>query len=277
MLNINNDNKKQKKLVAIVVPLSNRKELTPEEKISLKHLIHYLGKYDKYVIIPKSLEVDYPGFGIKRFGGKYFGSLEAHKKLLLSPSFYKAFKEYKFIFTYHLDALVFSDQLQYWCKMDYDYIGAPFLKSISSPEQGFSGVGNSGFCLRKTGAFFRIIGSPKYKLSYLTAECWRKYLKINPLHEKIWKFPKKHLQRSKIYGAAKHNASSFARNDDRFLFNNAKRYYPEYNVAPIETALRFAFECSPRYCFKENNHTLPFGCHAWYKYDKDFWESYLLK
>ena len=69
--------KKPSNLVAVVVPLSNRKELTSDEKISLKHLEYHLGKYDKYMLIPKSLNFDYPDFGVKRFPlprffGKFF-------------------------------------------------------------------------------------------------------------------------------------------------------------------------------------------------------------
>ena len=112
--------KKASKLVAIVVPMSNRAELTSDEEISFRHLLHYLGKYDKYLVVPKNLQVDFPGFGIKRFDNRFFGSLAAHTKLVLSPRFYKAFSDYKFILIYHLDSLVFSDQLTDWCEMDYD-------------------------------------------------------------------------------------------------------------------------------------------------------------
>jgi hypothetical protein len=39
----------------------------------------------------------------------------------------------------------------------------------------------------------------------------------------------------------------------------------------------FSFEVAPRYCFKMNRERLPFGCHAWSKYDQEFWEPFLLK
>ena len=77
-----------KKLVAIVIPMSNRAELTPEEEISKQHLTHYLGDYDKFLVIPQTLQINFPGFGVKRFDNKFFGSLEAHNRLLLSPLFY---------------------------------------------------------------------------------------------------------------------------------------------------------------------------------------------
>ena len=103
--------KRQKlKLVAVVVPLSKNKGLTHEEEISFRHLTHYLGNYDKYIIVPESSRVEYSGFGIKRFDDKFFGSVKAHTKLLLSSLFYKMFNEYKYILIYHLDSLVFSDK-----------------------------------------------------------------------------------------------------------------------------------------------------------------------
>lgn len=65
--------------------------------------------------------------------------------------------------------------------------------------------------------------------------------------------------------------------EERFIANRAIHYYPAFKIAPLEVALRFAFECVPRYCFEKNNFTLPFGCHAWAKYDREFWEPYLLE
>ncbi|RMF90416.1 MAG: hypothetical protein D6736_06765, partial [Nitrospinota bacterium] len=61
------------KTVAVVVPLSLQETLTPEEQISLRHLVHFLGRYDKYMVAPQSLAVDYPGFAIKRFPDRFFG------------------------------------------------------------------------------------------------------------------------------------------------------------------------------------------------------------
>ena len=48
------------KLVAIVVPLSKRPTLTPDEQISLRHVTHYFSRYDKYLVAPTTPER--PGF-----------------------------------------------------------------------------------------------------------------------------------------------------------------------------------------------------------------------
>lgn len=45
-----------------------------------------------------------------------------------------------------------------------------------------------------------------------------------------------------------------------------------FRVAPMDIALKFSFEQDVRQCYKLNNYELPFGCHAWEKYDFKFWQ-----
>jgi hypothetical protein len=72
------------------------------------------------------------------------------------------------------------------------------------------------------------------------------------------------------------NPAQNKRNEDQFWSDQATKYYPAFRIASFETGLRFAFEVDPRRCYELNNQTLPFGCHAWHKYDRSFWEPYLL-
>ena len=64
---------------------------------------------------------------IKRFPDHYFNSLNNYSTLMLAPQFYKAFEKYEYILIFQPDCWVFRDELNYWCDMEYDYIGAPFL------------------------------------------------------------------------------------------------------------------------------------------------------
>src|SRR5690606_14031963 len=111
------------------------------------HLEHYLGGYDKYFVVPRRLRVSRPGFGIESFRDDYFGSGKAHARLQLSEEFYRRFESYRYILMYHLDALVFSDQLMDWCESGLDYVGAPWLQCEDTPWVTRSRVGNSGFAL----------------------------------------------------------------------------------------------------------------------------------
>lgn len=271
--------KRQTKMVAVVVPMPNRSELTPEEQISFRHLIHFLGRYDKYLLLPKSLKLDYPGFGIRTFDDRFFGSVQAYRRLIFSPRFYKAFLDYKYILIYHPDALVLSDQLEYWCQLDFDYIGAPWVKHKDAPYFGHTAyegkVGNGGFALVKIESFLKILYSPVYQIEPSTY--WRLAFNQEPLHVRLWNLPKRFLKYLRFFNGIRWELSKFGSSDDNFWANRASHYYPQFKIAPVTTALRFAFECVPRYCFELNNFALPFGCHAWARYDREFWEPYLLR
>jgi len=67
--------------------------------------------------------------------------------------------------------------------------------------------------------------------------------------------------------------SMYTLNEDLFWSDRAKLFYPDFKIAPIDIALKFAFEAHPRCCFERNKNRLPFGCHAWAKWDRAFWES----
>ena len=266
-------------MVAVVVPLSNRPTFTPEERISLRHLERFLGKYDKYFVIPKNLQVSHAGFGIKRFENKFFGSLSAHNRLLLSPRLYKAFIDYTFILIYHLDALVFSDELMEWCEMDFDFIGPPWIKHKHAPYAGNPGyegkVGNGGFALKKVESFLKVFYSPKRGTD--PSVYWDEFYASKPKHIQCLNLAKRYLKRFRVFNNASWEASRYPKNEEHFLANRATHYYPRFKIAPLKVALRFGFECVPRYCYKINDYTLPFGCHGWPYHDRDFWEPFLLK
>jgi hypothetical protein len=265
---------KTKQLVAIVVPLSDRPQLTTDELISLRHLVHYLGDYPKYLVGSEATGIEIPGFEMKRFSPRYFGSADAYKRLVLSRQFYTSFAAYEYILIYHLDALVFSDQLREWCAAGFDYLGAPWLRSPDDPTQGFSRVGNSGFSLRSVSAALRVIDSRRYRIH--PDEYWDKAHAAKSWPLRLLNRPRKWAKHVTRLNGARWEMSRYRANDDGFWSNRAQHYCPDFRIPSVETALRFAFECAPRYCYEQNGRQLPFGCHAWARYDRAFWEPFLL-
>ena len=266
------------KIVAVITPLY-KERLTPGEEISLKHLKHYLGRFDRFLMIPDSFKVSYPDFKIARFDDKHFKGLGSYSRLLLSKGFYEQFKEYEYILIYQLDSLVFSEDLLMWCKMGYDYIGAPWFRDKTDPEKGLTRVGNGGLSLRKVETFLKVLNSPRYTAE--TVPLWKEFFSIElkdiqdmPL---LARLPKKLRVLKSARKGVSWYAAHYTINEDHFWADRANLFYPEFKMAPVEVALRFSFEIHPRYCFEKNNHQLPFGCHAWTKWDKDFWEDYLLR
>jgi hypothetical protein len=271
---------KCKHKVIILIPTSG-KNLEEEEKISLSQLRYYLGEYETCLLVPNMNNKELAGYKMKKYSKQYFGSSSRHAKLLYNYNFYKEFKEYEFILFYHLDSLVFSDQLEQWCNSGYDYIGAPWINSKDSPWVISPRVGNGGFSLLRVksalkvfelkyikdpatfvvDAFSRI--APGFLIKILIS-LDNRYLDHHIL--------KKHIGILRSYQEPSEN--NF--NNDIFWSDKARYYYPDFKVAPLEEGLRFSFEVSPKKCFELNGRSIPFGCHAWTRYDRDFWEKYLV-
>lgn len=267
--------------VAIVVPGYNRAQFTADEEISFRHLEHFLGRYDKFLVVPQSLEIERKGFHIQRFADSYFGSAIANARLMLSPTFYEAFRKYRYILIYQLDALVFSDQLLEWCATDLDYIGAPWLQCADSPWVGRPRVGNGGFSLRKVPSFLSVLTSDKYWID--PDVYWERIAAGRPWYARWAHRPRKWFKHIKRFNGVKREVEQWhlrqdgTKNEDHFWSDEAARYDPDFKVASFDVGLRFAFEVAPRHCFELNKHRLPFGCHAWPRYDRSFWEPHLLK
>jgi len=266
------------KLVAVVIPLSTRRNLTPDEEVSLQQARHFLQRYDKYMVAPRDLLIDFPDFEIKRFPKRFFGSAAAHARLVTSAKFYEAFADYRYIFMYHLDSLVLSDQLEQWCQTDLDYIGPPWIHCPDSPWVKHERVGNSGFALMKVASFLRVLYSTRPMMD--PDQYWHKYYAHKPKLVQYVNLPKKYLKRLPIFNSSRWHMYRWLQGRteaDIFWSEEAIHYYRDFKIADVETGLRFAFEVSPRVCFQRNHQQLPFGCHAWARYDRGFWEPHLLK
>lgn len=255
--------------VAVVTPIFDAK-LGTDEETALRHLERYLAGFDRYFVCPESFAPRREGFEVRRFPDPFFASTASYSRLLLSVDFYRAFAPYDYVLVYQLDCLVFSDALLDWCRRGYDYLGAPWLVDPEDPEKGFSRVGNGGLSLRRIASFLRTLESRK------AIPFWRNLLRapLPDLLRRQW------LKRLRVLRNARRGVSWYAGrytlNEDRFWSDRAALFFPAFRVAPVETALGFSFERAPRYCFERNGRRLPFGCHAWNRWDRAFWEPYLL-
>jgi hypothetical protein len=228
--------------------------------------------------MPESHPGSYPGLLAKRFPDRFFGSARAHGSLLLSEQFYRAFLSYEFVLIYHLDALVFSDQLPEWCAAGYDYIGAPWLISPDSPQIKEQKVGNGGFSLRRVRSFLRVLASNRYFVD--PDDYWRSYVArtTGPV-TRVLNTPRKYLKRLKAFNDVHWHIRLALHGDvheDRFWSEYATYYDPGFRIAPVDVAMRFAFEAEPRKCFERLGCQMPFGAHRWQKFDRAFYEPYLL-
>ena len=275
---LRSDVKPGSKPVAIVVPV-HKPKFTPDEEISLRHLTHFLGANDKFLVVPQSLDINLQGFQVRRFADEFFFDTATYSALLLSSNFYRTFAEYRYILIYQLDALVFSDQLLSWCETGLDYIGAPWLAGVGLDFIETTTVGNGGFSLRRTESFLKITESPGFDKEL--AKYRDVFDAAKPVYKRILNVPRKLarwvLGRNKRLRASGSADPADMLNEDLFWSFRAKKYFPEFRIGSVSEALRFSFEVAPRQCYELNSRQLPFGCHAWTKYDREFWEPFLLK
>lgn len=205
------------------------------------------------------------------FDQKWFYSIKSYNQLMLSQLFYNAFEKYQYILIYQLDAWVFHDALDEWCSKGYDYIGAPWF---SDRGELFSFAGNGGFSLRKVSAFQEILQKKNYQ-----SHIWNNnFLTIE--------HPAKTPFRAKVKEILHYISMFFCRISPR-LFIKYNRDFEDMTyakafsltgskrVAPPPVAAYFSFERFPEKLYEMTGQTLPFGCHAFAKHNKQFWERWI--
>jgi len=275
------------RLVAIVTPVP-RFPLSAEAKISMHHLREYLGRFDRYIIGPKSLPKEFSDFALRPFPIRYFRSRFGYNHLLMKEQFYRAFSDYQYILIYQLDCLVFASNLEEWCRKDWDYVGAPWLNNSDDPSQGFLGVGNGGLSLRRVPSALAVLTSkqplinPKVggRITGRRSQLLYEHLDSAPQLKRMIEAAKTFLHRHGYHNNVRWLVRQFAKSnfhEDFFWAFEAPKIVTSFRIPAPNEALDFSFELAPRYCFELNSGRLPFGCHAWSKYDREFWEPFLLK
>lgn len=268
---------------AVVIPLY---KIIPskDELLSLKQCIYVLNNYKIIFVVPFNFNVDHylmpSNYEIKQFSNHFFQSITGYNAFLKSYVFYFTFKDYKHILIYQLDAYVFKDDLSYWINKDYDYIGAPWFDkfTLSTSENKIIGVGNGGFSLRNVDKSINIIK----RIYYL--RILNKFIFNNKLAKYICAKPRNLILRyvKFIFSIGDNPVhlqslliNTYA-NEDGFWSIWVSSTFWDYSVAPLNDAIDFSFEVNPSLLYSMNDYKLPFGCHAWRKYEFDiFWKKYI--
>ena len=257
-------------MVAIVIPLY-RNEPTPNDVISIQQCFKMLGDFPIIALKPTSLSLEHYPFdfsSVKSMDDRYFKSISSYNELMMSSCFYEAFLRYPYILIHQTDAFVFNNELAKWCEMDFDYIGAPWLRpkfypdvikriketmlghgrrilntkeratGLPSVKQLENRVGNGGFSLRKTQLFYDLC--------------------------------KKYSDKAKRYLERKGHMF----NEDVFWSIEMNRFQKNLNIPSYKVAVFFAIENSPDFALELTGGKLPFGCHAWDK-NLAFFKPYL--
>ncbi len=268
--------------VVITIPIY-KKEPSYYELVSLQQAFKVFHAKPIKFVTHRTLDLSaysklvdhHPDFRLVYFEEKYFKHIEAYNRLLISKCFYQSFANFQYILIYQTDCFVFSDDLDFWCKQGYDYIGAPLFegRQNSLPNSDYAMGGNGGFSLRKVSSHLSIL--KVFKRIKSTKQYFRDYNKMN-WKGKLFHFP------SQIFGYLfknnfHHYFNDYNGNEDVFWSHYVPKKFLWFKVAPVSEALKFGMEVQPRRMFKDNGNKLPFGCHAWWRYDLKFWKPYIEK
>lgn len=233
---------------AVVIPIY-KPHLNDDEVFSVKKSLSNLAGHEVYWVAPASLDITYYQNtfgvqGVERFEDPYFANIVGYNRLLVSTFFYERFANHEFMLICQPDAVVLKPELHLWLEKPYDYIGAPWPKGYSFtihtkhiPMEGgvtcTAFVGNGGLSLRRSKACMDLI---------------REFDDVSA----NWH----------TYGHAEDLFFAFVGTLSRhFLMPN------------LMTAATFSHDIDPQYLQHLTNHALPFGVHAWEKYDRAFWEN----
>lgn len=168
--------------VCIVIPLY-KVHPTDLELKSINQAREVLKGRDIFYVVPRGFDASaYVPEALMEFPEYYFMSLSNYSELCCLEEFYHAFRDYDFMLIYQPDCWVFRDDLDNFCAMGYDYIGAPWPRMRGIPEDG---VGNGGFSLRKLSTFMRLTRQLRSCGAHPEDRFWcinmRDYLNIAPL------------------------------------------------------------------------------------------------
>jgi hypothetical protein len=231
---------------AVLIPIY-KNQLDEDELFSVKTSLSNLQGHDIYWVAPAGLDLSFynENFGAitaQYFDADYFKNIAGYNKLLTSPFFYETFIKYDFSLICQPDAIVLKPELNDWLEKPYDYIGAPWpngyslkiqTKKIPIPEgiTCTAFVGNGGLSLRRNQACIDLLNE------------------FDDLAE--------------LWGTQGHAEDLF------FAFaHNLSR---NFSVPNLMSAATFAHDIDPEYLYKLTGQQIPFGVHAWSKYNRSHW------
>jgi hypothetical protein len=281
----------------IIVPIyKDFQFLTKNELLSLDQLLHVLDKHDIFLVTSKNINTAIyldqakkhnVSPNVEIFCKNSFSNIDGYNKLMTSFNFYKRFEKYSLILIYQLDAYVFKDELDYWCNQGYDYIGAPWTGFKNYKNKPLLGVGNGGFSLRnvrKSLQLLRTLRLFEVLYSYRLLDNKSIIPRLPIILKKLMKAHKFESEFEKDYryfedifwckGVEERlNSTDFNSYILKLIVRLLVRY--DFRIAPVEIASRFSIEADPKKYYELNNRELPFGCHAWEKYEPEFWKEFI--
>ena len=259
----------------VVVPI-HKPLPSATELVSLRQCGKLLARRDIKILAPEGLDlVEYqsllPGAGELRVAPHWMESRQAYNRMMISPLVFEALQGYSHMLVHEADSIVLRDELDYWCVQPYDYIGAPWFQGYSDaqPASPILGVGNFGLSLHRLETAQRIMSSCRRWYSY--KQVAKDF--VRGCQGRTFRF-RQGIRGLFASGQARDAWRLYAGNCDAFWCYVVPEVYRPFKLAPPEAAARFAWEVLPKRCLEMCKGQLPFGIHAWARYDFRFLRPY---
>jgi len=248
----------------VVVPWHPH-DVCEEERIALKSIRHYAEGAELVVATPKSSSI--PPYlrpsRIEVFPAFYFETFLANNRLMTSEIFYRRFQDYDQMLLVHADVLLLKP-LDPLLKVRYpwSYAGAPWVGYRPGGRLKLECVGNGGFSMRRIPDFLDVLtGSsipffPQHTTFHKGLALWACLLGCHAA-----RFNRERLS---------HVMNRHEILEDVYWSKVAQALSRRYTVAPIREAMALSYESFPAYVHSQNHGRLPYGVHAWWRFDVDF-------
>ena len=278
--NVINDTAKKIFEPVVVIPVHSQFP-TKDEQWSLRRCGLVLSKHQICIVHPSGLNIDaylslIPQAKLVHVPPAWMESKRAYNRMLINSNFFRIFDAYSHLLIHEPDALVVSDCLTDWCEAGFDFIGAPLFLGYAKalPNAPFNGELNSGFSLFCIETTIRFLDSRFrwYKYRNAIYHLLRRLLR-RPCDGITIAYAMRGLgEPGLIKGAYKLTNL----NCDLFLCRFASKVSPRYVLPKPEEATRFSWDAMPERCHQLNNGKLPFGIHAWARYNRGFIENFVV-
>ena len=260
-------------MIDIVIPIYKERADT-DDCIALKQAFNVLKNHPITFVHPKSLDITaYKSFGdanFKAFDDRFFKDIRGYNSLMLSVDFYKAFNK-TYILIYQTDAFIFKDDLALWCNKNYDYVGAPWIRSSERMPLPKRIWDNLTYCGLRVVNYHGNRRTQKNK-ALLYNEVGNGGFSLRKREKMIAVLEQLPLQ-VQAYLNPKNNNPFFA--EDVFFSVEPQRNGLKLSKPNYKEACRFAIENKPELALSLNGGELPMGCHRWNKESRPFWSRFI--
>ncbi len=199
-------------------------------------------------------------------------SISAYNKLMISPFIFNALNAHSHILIHEPDSIVLKNDLHYWCEQDFDYIGAPWFASDLADDFQFKATGNFGLSLIKTNTANTLFAdNPRW---FSVSMIVRDLLRGLRGQKDAFKRALKSMGSSGRLSGAHH---LYLDHCDIFWSYLVPKVAPHLRIAPPEKAIFFSWEKHPQKCLTICKGKLPFGIHAWSRYDLTLLQPLLIQ